>query len=167
MVNKVILIGNVGHSPEIRTVEEVKVANLSIACSESYKDKNGEKVTHTEWVKLIAWRGLAEIIEKYVHKGQQLYIEGKLRTTSHDNKDGVKVYTTAVEVSTLTMLGAKKDADAPADAPAQSHAKAKAADVYGSGSGYADSPIQDSQKTWEPDMSKQKTEDDPEDDLPF
>jgi len=111
MINKVILIGNVGHSPDIKTVGEVKVANLSIACQESYKDKNGEKVTTTEWIKLVAWRQLAEVIEKYVVKGQQIYVEGKIRTTNHDNKEGAKVYNTVVEVYTLNMLGKKETTD--------------------------------------------------------
>ena len=167
MVNKVILIGNVGHSPEIKTLSDTKVARLSIACTESYKDKNGEKITTTEWVKLVAWRHLADIIEQYVHKGQQLYVEGKLRTTTHDNKDGVKVYTTQVELSSLVMLGKKDSAESPqteSSTQATSHASAKAEEVYGSVGMFAESPVR---SNWEPNTSKQKEEDDPANDLPF
>lgn len=168
MVNKVILIGNVGHNPEIRTLSDTKVARLSIACTESYKASNGEKITTTEWVKLVAWRHLADIIEQYVHRGQQVYVEGKLRTTTHENKEGQKVYTTNVEVSTILMLG-KKDTTVPVEVPVPpkpSHASAQAAEVYGNGGEYEyeESPVR---KTWEPDMSKQKEEDDPGNDLPF
>ena len=81
-VNKVILVGNLGKDPEIRHLENgATVANFSIATSENYKDrKTGEKVSQTEWHNIVAWRGLAEIAEKYLKKGQKVYIEGKLKT---------------------------------------------------------------------------------------
>ena len=105
MVNKVILVGNVGADPEVKAVGESKVANLTLATSETYKDKQGEKKTVTEWHRLVIWRGLADIVEKYVKKGSQLYVEGKLQTRSWEDKDGNKKFTTEVVVDTLKMLG--------------------------------------------------------------
>ncbi len=109
-VNKVILVGNLGKDPEVRHLENgAAVANFSIATSESYKDKNGERQTQTEWHNIVLWRGLAEIAEKYLRKGNQVYIEGKLRTRSWDDKDGVTRYTTEVVGDQMTMLGSKSD----------------------------------------------------------
>lgn len=108
-VNKVILVGNLGKDPEVRYLEGgVAVANFSIATSETYKDKNGNKVESTEWHNIVMWRGLAEVAEKYLRKGMQVYIEGKLRTRSWDDKDGNKRYTTEVLADNMVMLG-KKD----------------------------------------------------------
>ena len=105
MVNKVILVGNVGADPEVKAVGESKVANLTLATSETYKDKQGEKKTVTEWHRLVIWRGLAEIVEKYVKNGASLYVEGKLQTRSWEDKDGNKKFTTEIVVDTLKMLG--------------------------------------------------------------
>jgi single-strand DNA-binding protein len=106
-VNKVILIGNLGKDPEVRHLESgATVANFSLATSESYKDRNsGERKTVTEWHNIVVWRGLAEIAEKYLKKGSQVYIEGKLRTRSWDDKDGNTRYTTEVLADNMTMLG--------------------------------------------------------------
>lgn len=110
MVNRVILIGNVGQDPEIRHLDSgVSVANFTLATNESYKDKAGEKVTQTEWHRVVLWRGLAEVAEKFVKKGELLYIEGRLRTRSWDDKDGIKRYTTEVFGDTMKMLGRKTD----------------------------------------------------------
>ena len=108
MINKCIFIGNVAADPEIKTAGTDTVANFRIGCSESWTDKNGAKQTTTEWVSLVAWRKLAEIIEKYVKKGQLVYVEGKMKTRNWE-KDGVKHYTTEIVVDTLKMLGGKKD----------------------------------------------------------
>ncbi len=90
MINKVILVGNVGKDPEVRHLESgVAVAQLPLATSETYKDKSGNKTTQTEWHNLVFWRGLADVVEKYVKKGDPLYIEGKIRSRSYDDKDGV------------------------------------------------------------------------------
>ena len=107
-VNKVILIGNLGKDPEVRSVESgVSVANFTMATSESYKDKtSGEKKVITEWHNIVLWRGLAEIAQKYLHKGDMVYIEGKLRTRSWE-KDGVTRYTTEVVADNMTMLSPK------------------------------------------------------------
>lgn len=109
-VNKVILIGNVGVDPEVRYLDGgTAVATVRLATSESYKNKNGERITQTEWHSIVLWRGLAEITEKYVKKGMQLYIEGRLRTRSWDDKDGNKRYTTEVVADTMKMLSRKDD----------------------------------------------------------
>jgi len=105
-VNKVILIGNLGADPEVRSLESgVKVATINVATSESYKDKNGERQTQTEWHRVVLWRGLAEVVERYLKKGSQVYIEGRLRTRSYDDQDGKKTYVTEIEARELTMLG--------------------------------------------------------------
>lgn len=109
-VNKVILVGNVGKDPEVRHLDTgVAVANFPLATSESYTAKNGEKVTTTEWHNIVLWRGLAEVAEKYVTKGRQLYIEGRIRTRNYDDKDGVKRYITEIYGDTMQMLGSKGD----------------------------------------------------------
>ena len=106
-VNKVILIGNLGKDPEVRHLENgAAVANFSIATSENYKDrKTGEKVSQTEWHNIVAWRGLAEIAEKYLKKGAKVYIEGKLKTRTWQDKEGNNRYSTEVITDNLTMLG--------------------------------------------------------------
>lgn len=110
MVNKVILIGNVGADPDVRYLEGgTAVANLRLATTESYKNKNGEKVDQTEWHNIVLWRGLAEIVEKYVHKGMRLYIEGRLRTRSWDDQNGAKRYTTEIWADNMQMLSFKQD----------------------------------------------------------
>ena len=109
-VNKVILVGNVGKDPEVRHLDTgVAVANFPLATSETYLAKNGEKVTTTEWHNIVLWRGLAEVAEKYVTKGRQLYIEGRIRTRNYDDKDGVKRYITEIYGDTMQMLGTKGD----------------------------------------------------------
>lgn len=106
-INKVILIGNLGKDPEVRHLENgAIVANFSIATSETYKDrKTGEKVSQTEWHNIVAWRGLAEIAERYLKKGQKVYIEGKLKTRSWQDQDGNNRYSTEIITDNLTMLG--------------------------------------------------------------
>ncbi len=118
-VNKVILIGNLGKDPEVRHLESGRaVANFPIATSESYKNREGDKVTHTEWHNIVLWTPLAEIAEKYLNKGKQVYIEGRLTTRSYEDKDGNKKYITEVVGQNLTMLGSRPDSDGPA-APAE------------------------------------------------
>jgi len=105
-VNKVILIGNLGKDPEVRYLDNgVAVANLSLATSENYKNKQGERVTQTEWHDVVLWRGLAEVAEKYLKKGSSVYIEGKLRTNKWVDKDENTRYKTEVLADKLTMLG--------------------------------------------------------------
>lgn len=109
-VNKVILVGNVGKDPEVRHLDSgVAVANFPLATSESYVAKNGDKVTTTEWHNIVLWRGLADVAEKYVTKGRQLYIEGRIRTRSYDDKDGNKRYITEIYGDVMQMLGSRND----------------------------------------------------------
>tara|TARA_Y100000813_G_scaffold175403_1_gene140714 strand:- start:116 stop:529 length:414 start_codon:yes stop_codon:yes gene_type:complete len=105
-VNKAILLGNLGKDPEIRRLDDGRaVANFSIATSESYKNKAGEKVTNTEWHNIVLWSPLAEIAENYLKKGSQVYIEGKISNRSYEDKEGVKKYISEVVGRDITLLG--------------------------------------------------------------
>ena len=120
-VNKVILVGNLGKDPEVRHLENgAAVANFSIATSETYKDKNGNRQEQTEWHNIVLWRGLAEIAEKYLRKGSQIYIEGKLRTRSWQDKDGNTRYTTEIVGDNMTMLGGRNSGESSENAPSMS-----------------------------------------------
>mgnify|MGYP003643538618 CR=1 FL=1 len=108
--NKVQLIGNVGNEPEITNLESgKKVAKFSIATNESYKDSKGEKVTNTQWHNIVAWGKIAEIVEKYVGKGKEVALEGKLTSRSYETKEGEKRYVTEVVVDEILLLGIKGD----------------------------------------------------------
>jgi single-strand DNA-binding protein len=107
--NKVILVGNVGKDPEIRRFENNIKASFSLATSETYTPKGGDKVTQTEWHNIVAWRRLAELAENYIRKGSQILIEGKLRYRSYDDRDGNKKYIVEVEADTIQLLGRKQD----------------------------------------------------------
>ena len=108
-VNKVILVGNLGKDPEVRHLESgVMVANFTLATTESYKDRNtGERKQMTEWHNIVLWRGLAEVAEKYLKKGNQVYVEGKLRTRSWNDQEGNTRYTTEIVADNMTMLGGR------------------------------------------------------------
>ena len=110
-VNRVILVGNLGKDPEIRDLQSGdKVATFPLATSESYKNKEGQRVNQTEWHNLVLWRGLAKIAEQYLNKGSMVYVEGKLRTRTWEDKEkGITRYSTEVVVDNLKMLGGKKD----------------------------------------------------------
>lgn len=105
-VNKVILVGNLGQDPKTQHFESgaVKTA-FSLATTETYTGKDGNRVQETEWHNIVIWGKLAEIAEKYLQKGKQIYVEGKIKTRSWDDKDGNKRYTTEIEVSNFQMLG--------------------------------------------------------------
>jgi single-strand DNA-binding protein len=106
VVNKVILIGRLGADPEIRyTPSGAEVANFRIATSESWTNKNGEKEERTEWHRIVAWRGLAKICGEYLSKGKLVYIEGKIRNRSWEDKEGNKRTTTEIEATEMRMLG--------------------------------------------------------------
>ena len=110
-VNKVILVGNVGKDPETRHLEGGHtVSKFPLATSEVYKNRDGEKISNTEWHNIVLWRGLAEIAEKYVHKGTQLYIEGRIRTRSYTDQEGTTKYITEIIGDSMQMLGKKGDA---------------------------------------------------------
>ncbi|MCP4550715.1 MAG: single-stranded DNA-binding protein [Bacteroidetes bacterium] len=121
-VNKVILIGNLGKDPEVFTFENgVKKVSFSLATTESYKDKEGNKVNQTEWHNVVLWRGLADVAEKYLSKGNQVFIEGKIKTRAWDDKDGNKRYTTEIYTDNMTMLGGRReDAVTPKSVPEDS-----------------------------------------------
>lgn len=110
-VNKVILIGNLGKDPEVRRLENgAVVANFSIATSETYVDRaTGERKDNTDWHNIVVWRGLAEVVEKYVKKGIKVYVEGKLRTRSWTDQTGATRYTTEVVADELTILTPRND----------------------------------------------------------
>jgi single-strand DNA-binding protein len=108
-LNKVLLIGNVGHDPEIKLLEgNIKVAKISLATTESYKDENGQTHANTEWHSIVLWRGLADLAEKYLHKGSLIHIEGKIKTRSYDDKQGNKRYVTEVIAEQLILLDKKE-----------------------------------------------------------
>ena len=107
-VNKVILIGNLGKDPEMWTFEDgTKKASFSLATTESYKDKAGNRVDQTEWHNVVLWRGLAGVAEQYLKKGSSVYIEGKIRTRSYQDKEGMTKYVTEIFADNMTMLGSK------------------------------------------------------------
>ncbi len=144
-VNKVILIGNLGADPEIKVIPNgAKVARLRLATSESYTNKEGERITNTEWHSVNVWRGLADVAEKYLKKGDKVYVEGKLRTRSYE-KDGDTRYVTEIEGDNMTMLGSRNEGGGSSQPSATSKPSAKPA----------------------ADLSADSSEDESFDDLPF
>ena len=122
-INKVILVGNLGKDPELRyTPSGAAVANFTLATSERFKDKSGEWQEKTEWHNIVAWRQLAEICGKYLHKGKQVYIEGKIQTRSYDDRDGNKRYTTEIVADQMQMLGRAGDEGGGSVRPQESRA---------------------------------------------
>lgn len=144
-INKVILVGNVGQDPEVKHLDNnVALARFSLATSETYVAKNGEKVTTTEWHNIVLWRGLADLAEKYIRKGKQIYVEGRIRTRSWDDKDGNKRYTTEIYGDVVRLLSGREGASQDTSGSEKAAAAMPAARV--------DVPDFDSE---------------PEDDLPF
>ncbi len=117
-LNKVMLIGNVGNDPEIRYLDSnpqspqgnAKVASFRLATTERYRDRNGETRENTEWHSIVAWRSNADLVEKFVHKGSQIFIEGKLRTRQWTDQTGNKRFTTDVQADNIQLLGKRPDA---------------------------------------------------------
>lgn len=146
-VNKVILVGHLGKDPEVRHLEGgVSVASFPLATSESYT-RDGQRIEQTEWHNIVVWRGLADVAEKYLHKGKLIYVEGKLRTRSWDDREGNKRYTTEVVADNFTMLGRRSDYENQSG---------------GAGGGY------ENQAQGNPSSgSNVGADDNPEDDLPF
>ena len=139
-LNRALLIGNVGNDPEIRTLNNnEKVASFRLATTERYKDRNGDVKENTEWHQIVAWGKMADIVEKFVKKGSQLYVEGKITTRMYTGKDGNDRYSTEIRVEGLQFLGKKESATT---APAST------------------------QEVESPSLKALK-EDDPKDDLPF
>lgn len=167
MVNKVILVGNVGLDPEVRTLENgTKVARVRLATTERLYDRQAnETKEHTEWHTITLWRGLADVVDKYVRKGSQIYIEGRLRTREWMDRDNNKRYTTEVLADTMNLLGRRSDNPQAPSAqggyapPAQGAYGAPASQPYGA-------PAQRPDAAPAPQAPVAPPADDP-DDLPF
>lgn len=111
MINKVILLGNVGADPEVRALDGgKKVARIRVATTERYTDQQGHKQEQTEWHSVTLWGGLADVVDKYVHKGSQVFLEGKIRTREYEHK-GEKRYATEIIANDMKLLGRPKDAN--------------------------------------------------------
>lgn len=107
-VNKVILVGNLGKDPEVNHLEGgIAVAKFSLATTEAYNDKTGNRVEQTEWHNIVCWRKLAEVAEKYLKKGSAIYLEGKIKSSSYTDKENIKRYRTDIVADTFTMLDRK------------------------------------------------------------
>ncbi|WP_276089375.1 single-stranded DNA-binding protein [Pedobacter sp. JY14-1] len=120
-INKVILVGHLGKDPEVRHLDGgVTVASFPLATSETY-NKEGKRVEQTEWHNIVLWRGLAEVASKYLQKGKLVYIEGKLRTRSFEDREKIKKYVTEVVAENFTILGRKSDFEAPSERENTSH----------------------------------------------
>ncbi|MEA1877553.1 MAG: single-stranded DNA-binding protein [Bacteroidota bacterium] len=131
-VNKAILLGNVGKDPEVRFLDGgVSVASFSLATTENYKNKAGERVSQTEWHNIVVWRHLADLADKYISKGQKLYIEGKITNRTWEDKEGNKRYTNEIVASTIELLGRKGDDNASSSkaSPQQNAEKVKDAEI--------------------------------------
>ncbi|MBR5855714.1 MAG: single-stranded DNA-binding protein [Bacteroidales bacterium] len=112
--NKVLLIGNVGKEPEVRHLESgVAVASFTLATTERFKDRNGVMQDQTEWHNIVCWRNLAELSEKYINKGSQIFVEGKIRTRSWQDQTGQKRYTTEIVADNIRLLGRRSDSAQP------------------------------------------------------
>jgi single-strand DNA-binding protein len=119
-VNKVILIGNLGKDPEIQKFDNgVKKASFSLATSEVFKNKDGQKTTHTEWHNIVLWRGLAEVAENYLKKGNTIFLEGKIHRRDWEDKEGQKRYTYEIVGDEMTMLGGPKRENGSGEGPAE------------------------------------------------
>lgn len=113
-VNKVILMGNLGKDPDIRTLESgAKVARISLATNEYFKNRNGEVIERTEWHYVVLWHRKAELAEKFLKRGSPVYIEGRLQTRNWDDKDGVKRYTTEIIADVVNLVGGKQPENGP------------------------------------------------------
>lgn len=142
-VNKVILVGRLGKDPEVRSLENgATVANFTMATSETYKDKTtGEKKEITDWHNIVLWRGLAEIAQKYLHKGDMIYVEGKLRTRSWE-KDGITRYTTEIIGDNMTMLSTRGGSGSGGgSSPNEGYSTGTKSDSMSAGSGSDDLPF--------------------------
>jgi len=113
-VNRVMLIGNLGKDPDLQHLEgNIAVAKFPLATTETYKDKNGTLISQTEWHTVVLWRGLAELAQKYLHKGSLVFIEGRLRTRNWEDKDKNRRFSTEIVADNLVMLDKRKDNDVP------------------------------------------------------
>lgn len=172
MINKVILIGNVGQDPEVRYTGDAsngaKVATLRLATTERYKDRNGNLQEHTEWHSVVVWRNTADVVEKYVRKGSQIYVEGRLRTRSWDDQNGNKRYATEIVADTLQLLGRKPEGQQggyqPYGAQPQQQYQQQ---PYQPQPSYQQQPSYGQQQYAQPVQPAAPQVSEPEDDLPF
>jgi single-strand DNA-binding protein len=172
MINKVILIGNVGQDPEVRYTGDVnngtKVATLRVATTERYRDRNGNLQEHTEWHSIVVWRNTADVVEKYVKKGTQVYIEGRLRSRSWDDQNGNKRYVTEIVADTLQLLGRRPEGQQ--QGYQQGGYQQPQQGYHQQPQPYQQPGVQQQpayQQPVQPAQSKPAVEDMPEDDLPF
>jgi single-strand DNA-binding protein len=174
-LNKVMLIGNVGRDPEVRYLEGNnpgaqgrKVATFTLATSERFRDRNGETRENTEWHNIVAWGQPADVCERFVRKGTQLYIEGRLRTRKYTDRQGMEKYTTEINVDTLQLLGRRDNADGGSAYPSDQQGGG-----YPRQGGYQQPPQQSYQRPAQPVQSAPvvpdapAVDDGPTDDLPF
>ena len=144
-LNKAMLIGNVGQDPEIRTIPNgARVAQFSVATSRRWNDRSGQQQEKTEWHRIVAWEKLVEIIERYVKKGDRIYVEGEIEYRQYQDKDGVTKYTTEIRAREVVLLGSKSDGggggdwDRGSSRPAASGARSGGSGGGGKGSDYDD-----------------------------
>ncbi len=160
-VNKVILLGNLGADPEVRHLESgTKVANISIATSEAYANRNGERIEHTEWHRVELWDKLADLAEKYLSKGRTVYIEGKIRTNTYQDKEGITRYDKRIRATNMTFVGSASDG---------SNTNTSTSNTGGGSSNTSTgNPAESSQKQPSPPPQANDSGNEPEtDDLPF
>ena len=177
-LNKVMLIGNVGNDPEIRYLDSTnpqspqgnaKVASFRLATTERFRDRNGETRENTEWHSIVAWRSNADLVEKFVHKGSQIYIEGKLRTRQWTDQTGAKRFTTEIQADNIQLLGKRPDAPQQPNGYQGQAGPQPAAQPQGgySGPGYAPQPAPSAQPAYQPPVQPSAPAEAPDDDLPF
>jgi len=145
MLNKAILIGNLGADPETRYMQDgTCVCNIRIATTERFKDRNGERQERTEWHRVVMWGKLGEIANQYLHKGSQVYIEGKIETRKWQDRDGNDKYTTEIRARDMKMLGGRGEAAPRASVPAEKPARtASADDPFADSPAFSDVPADD------------------------
>ncbi len=163
MINKAILIGNVGQDPEIRYTGDVnngtKVATFRLATTERYRDRSGNLQEHTEWHNIVVWRNTADVVEKYVKKGTQVYVEGRIRTRSWDDQTGNKRYVTEIVADTLQLLGRRPEGQGQQQGGYQTPGQQQPA--------YQQQPYQQPYQQPAQPQAKPMTEEQGDDDLPF
>lgn len=172
-VNKVILLGNVGKDPEVRHLEGgASVANFTLATSERFKDKSGASQERTEWHNIVCWRALADIVEKYVKKGTQVYIEGRIRSRSYTDQNNQTRYITEIYADTLQLVGRKSDNPASQGGYQNGSSQTQqnwqhSAQPQNNGGYSAPAPQPQPQQPQAPANQDFPTEEDTTDDLPF
>ena len=173
MINKVILIGNVGQDPEVRYTGDAsngaKVATIRLATTERYRDRNGNPQEHTEWHNVVVWRNQADVVEKYVKKGTQLYIEGRIRTRTWDDQSGNKRYSTDIVADTLQLLGRRPEGNGQQGGyQSQSYGQPQGYQQPMQQQSYApQQPAYAPQPVQQPAAPQNIADNGPEDDLPF